>query len=184
MALVSRHVCDEYRPASSTIRAAASTVQVGITENDQKKCPHPTEASNLWAPVPDRSQASDDAPSSELPGHFLSIWLQRHLPLAPGSHLRASPPGMSPLPSMHNGLITQQKNPSQIYQKGFQWGHPDEHGKWHSIRTLTNLVPGCFFFLIVAEEGDQLPSVILLFYLLIVLFLFILSGKLGKSGFH
>lgn len=43
---------------------------------------------------------------------------------------------------------------------------------------------GVFFFLIVAEEGDQLPSVILLFYLLIVLFLFILSGKLGKSGFH
>lgn len=37
---------------------------------------------------------------------------------------------------------------------------------------------------IVAEGGDQLPSVILLFYLLIVLFLFILSGKLGKSGFH
>lgn len=42
------------------------------------------------------------------------------------------------------------------------------------------------FFLkkIVAEGGDQLPSVILLFYLLIVLFLFILSGKLGKSDFH
>lgn len=40
MALVSRHVCDEYGPASSRVRIAASTVQVEITENDQKR-PHP-----------------------------------------------------------------------------------------------------------------------------------------------
>lgn len=184
MALVSRHVCDEYRPASSTVRTAASTVQVEITENDQKR-PHPwrlpiCEPQFLTGPKPAMM-----LPSSELPGHFLSIWLQRHQPpSAPGSYLCALPPGMSPLPSMYNGLITQQKNPSQIYHKRVQRGHPDKHGKWHNIRTLTNLLPGWFFFLIVAEGGDQLPSVILLFYLLIVLFLFNLSGKLGKSGFH
>ena len=73
MALVSRHVCDEYRPASSTIRTAASTAQVEITENDQKR-PHAwrlpiCEPQFLTGPKPAMM-----LPSSELPGHFL----QRH----------------------------------------------------------------------------------------------------------